>query len=78
MKTEQFKERYLAGCSLWGTEYFFYLVTEGMDTVVATANGVTAKPPMIPMATTTSRKDGLSLHARPRTPLNNHNSVVYA
>ena len=29
---------------MWGTEYFLYLVTEGMDTVVAYAYGVTAKP----------------------------------
>ena len=44
MKTEQFKEISLAHCSLWCTEYNFKLVYEKMDTVVAYANGVTAKP----------------------------------
>lgn len=44
MKTEQFKEISLANCSLWCTEYNFKLVYEKMDTVVAYANGVTAKP----------------------------------
>lgn len=44
MKTEQFKEISLANCSLWCTGYNFNLVYEKMDTVVATANGVTPKP----------------------------------
>ena len=44
MKTEQFKEISLANCSLWCTGYNFNLVYEKMDTVVAYANEVTAKP----------------------------------
>ena len=78
MKTEQFKERYLAGCSLWGTEYFCYLVTEGMDTVVAHANGVTAKPAYDPHCCYHLPKRQLELARQTKTPLNNHNSVVYA
>ena len=78
MKTEQFKERYLAGCSLWGTEYYFYLVTEGMDNVVAYANGVTAKPAYDPHCCYHLPKRQLELARQTKTPLNNHNSVVYA
>lgn len=63
---------------MWGTEYFFYLVTEGMDTVVAHANGVTAKPAYDPHCCYHLPKRQLELARQTKTPLNNHNSVVYA
>lgn len=78
MKTEQFKERYLAGCSFWNTEHYFYLLTEGMDTMVAYVNGVTAKPAYDPHSYYHLPKRRFEFARQTKTSLNNHNSIVYA
>ena len=60
------------------------MFTEGMDTVsaaadvVAHANGVTAKPACDPHSCYPLPKRRFEFARQTKTPLNNHNSIVYA